>query len=72
MTIYKKPLQAMFFLLAGLIAVSCSQEEASMPEQASNDMADMAADMPMATAAAEMADEEHGVMTAAAGKSAPC
>jgi len=65
MTIYKKPLQAMFFLLAGLIAVSCSQEEASMPEQASNDMADMATDMPMATAAAEMADEEHGVMTAA-------
>ncbi len=57
MKIFNKLLQGMIFFLVGLTLASCSQEEASMPEQAS---IEMAVDTTM-----EMAVEEHGVMTPA-------
>ncbi len=61
---YKKTYQILLGLIMMLSIAACSQEEAAMPEQASNDMAD---DMPMQEADmnSAMADEEHGVMTAA-------
>jgi predicted SnoaL-like aldol condensation-catalyzing enzyme len=65
MTNYKNPFRVIIFFLATLILVGCSQEEASMPEQASTEMAaEEAADMAM-DMAADMAAEEHGVMTVA-------
>jgi predicted SnoaL-like aldol condensation-catalyzing enzyme len=65
MTNYKTLLRGVIFFLATLTVVGCSQEEASMPAQASSEMAmEEAADMAM-DMAADMAVEEHGVMTAA-------
>ncbi len=62
MTIYKNFFRAIFFLLAAFTVVGCSQEEAAIPDQASSDMAeDMATDM--TADMADMAAEEHGVMT---------
>ncbi len=65
MTNYKTLLRGVIFFLATLTVVGCSQEEASMPAQASSEMAmEEAADMAM-DMATDMAVEEHGVMTAA-------
>jgi len=64
MTNYKTLLRGVIFFLAALTIVACSQEEASMPAQATNDMAsDMATEA--ADMAMDMAEEGHGVMTAA-------
>ena len=67
MTINKKAASLMLFLLTAITVMGCSQETATTAESSMPDMPAQA-EMPMASAepsAMAMADEGHGVMTAA-------